>query len=204
MGHQGHRPFGAISSSAAYASGLPAGTVITNTASATYDNGSGSTSVSSNPVSIKVDQLVDVAVTGLDSSPVVASTTPAVLSYSVTNTGNGLDTFALDVSPSVSGNAFDGVISKIVIDNGNGIYEPGIDTEYTAGGTTPTINADGSLKVFVLVSLPSSGADDSDRVRSNSPRPPELEPGHRGPRSLAEALAELMRLLAVLAAMQRL
>jgi uncharacterized repeat protein (TIGR01451 family) len=146
---------------AAHASGLAAGTVITNTASATYDTGTTTTTVNSNPVSVKVDQLIDVAVAGLNSSPVTASSTSAVLSYSVSNTGNGPSTFTLAADPNVSGNAYNGAVQTIEIDNGNGIYEPGIDTVYTVGSATPSIAADGSLKIFVVVALPASGVADN-------------------------------------------
>jgi uncharacterized repeat protein (TIGR01451 family) len=131
--------------------------VISNTASATFNSGS---TVSSNTVTVKVDQLIDVAVAGLNPSAVPASSTPAVLTYSVTNTGNGPSTFTLAGDPNVSGNPFNGLVQSIVIDNGNGIYEAGIDSVYTAGGATPSIAADVSLKVFLLVGLPGSGVTD--------------------------------------------
>ncbi len=142
----------------AQAAGLAAGTVISNTATATFNSGS---TVSSNTVTVKVDQLIDVAVAGLNASAVPASSTPAVLTYSVTNTGNGPSTFTLAGDPNVSGNPFNGLVQSVVIDsNGNGTYDAGVDTVYTAGGATPLIAADASLKVFLLVGLPGSGVSD--------------------------------------------
>jgi uncharacterized repeat protein (TIGR01451 family) len=148
-------------SQSAQAAGLAAGTVITNTATATYTSGSTSSTVSSNPVTVRVNQLIDVAVTGLNSAPVPASSSPAVLSYSITNTGNGPSTFTLSPDANVSGNAYNGTVQTIAIDsNGNGVYDSGVDTVYTTGAATPSIAADGSIRVFLVVALPGSGASD--------------------------------------------
>ncbi|MBS0482867.1 MAG: DUF11 domain-containing protein [Proteobacteria bacterium] len=152
----------AVAASPALASGVPAGTSIQNTATATYNSGSATNTVTSNTVAVTVDQLIDVAVAGLNSAPVPASSSPAVLTYSVTNTGNGPSTFTLAADPNVSGNSYNGTIQQVVIDsNNNGVYDPGTDTVYTTGSATPLINADGSIKVFVLVGLPASGATDN-------------------------------------------
>ena len=143
----------------AQAAGVTAGTLIQNTASATYSSGSGTNTVQSNTVSVKVNQLVDVAVAGLNSSPVTATAT-ATLSYSVTNSGNGSDTFNLVADPNDSGNPFVGAIQTIAIDaNANGQFDPGIDQVISAGGSTPSIAPDSSLKVLVVVSLPANATD---------------------------------------------
>lgn len=149
----------ALVASPAHATGTAANTLIQNTASATYSSGGTSTTVTSNTVDIRVDQLLDVATAGLNSAPVVAGATSATLSYSVTNTGNGADSFTLSVNPAVSGNAFDGVIQTIAIDNnGNGVFDAG-DTVVTNGGTSPVTAPDGSFKVVVVLSLPSGVTD---------------------------------------------
>lgn len=144
----------------AQAAGVDAGTLIQNTASATYTSGSGSGSVTSNTVTIKVDELLDVAVTGVDAAPISTGAGTSVLSYSLTNTGNGPEAFKLTANPSVSGNNFDTTIVSIVIDsNGNGSYDAGVDQVLAAGVATPLIAADASLKVFVIVSLPAGATD---------------------------------------------
>jgi uncharacterized repeat protein (TIGR01451 family) len=144
----------------AQAAGVDAGTLIQNTASATYTSGSGSGSVTSNTVTIKVDELLDVAVTGVDAAPISTGAGTSVLSYSLTNTGNGPEAFKLTANPSVSGNNFDTTIVSIVIDsNGNGSYDAGVDQVLSGGAATPLIAADGSLKVFVIVSLPAGATD---------------------------------------------
>ena len=63
---------------AAHAAGVAAGTVIQNTATATYTAGSTTASVNSNTVSVKVDELINVAVTGLTTTPAAAITALAL------------------------------------------------------------------------------------------------------------------------------
>ncbi len=143
----------------AHATGVTAGTLIQNTASATYTSGAASGTVTSNTVSIKVDELLNVAVAGLTTTPATAGSGNVVLEYSITNTGNGPEAFKVTVNPAVAGNAFDATVQSIVVDNGNGIYEPGVDMVLAPGAATPLIAADGALKIFVIVSLPATATD---------------------------------------------
>lgn len=145
---------------AAQAAGVTAGTLIENTATATYTSGSASGTVQSNTVTVRVDELLDVAVAGLTSAPAPIGSGTVVLAYSVTNTGNGPEAFNLAANPAVAGNQFDATVQQIVIDtNGNGTYDPGVDQVLPAGSATPAIPADGSLTVFVIVSLPAGATD---------------------------------------------
>ena len=149
-----------VGGSPAHAAGVAAGTLIENTATATYAVGTGTASIQSNKVSLKVDELLDVAVASLVATPMPATSGPAVLSYAVTNSGNGDEAFRLAVDPAIAGNPFNGVVQGIAIDsNGNGTYDAGVDTVVPAGGSTPTLAADGSVRVFVLVTLPAGAAD---------------------------------------------
>lgn len=144
----------------AHATGVSAGTLIENTASATYTSGTASGTVQSNTVTVRVDELLDVAVAGLTSTPASAGSGTAVLAYSITNTGNGPEAFNVVVNPAVAGNQFDATVQQVVIDsNGNGTYEPGVDTVLPSGSPTPSIAADGSLTVFVIVALPTTATD---------------------------------------------
>lgn len=144
----------------AHATGVTAGTLIQNTASATYTSGASGGTVTSNTVSIKVDELLNVAVAGLTTTPATAGQTSAVLEYSITNTGNGPEAFNVTVNPAVAGNAFDATVQTVVVDsNGNGTYEPGVDQILATGAATPVIAADGSLKIFVMVGLPAGAVD---------------------------------------------
>lgn len=152
---------------AAHASGVAAGTLIQNTASATYTSGTASGTVTSNTVTVRVDELLDVAVSGLTSTPAVAGSSNVVLAWTITNTGNGPEAFDLVANPAVAGNDFDATVQQIVIDtNGNGTYDPGVDTILPPGSPTPVIAPDASLTIFVLVSLPGTAADgDTSQVQ---------------------------------------
>ena len=87
---------------AAHATGVTAGTLIQNTASATYTSGASGGTVSSNTVTIKVDELLNVAVAGLTTTPAVVGPNSAVIEYSITNTGNGSEAFKITVNPATA------------------------------------------------------------------------------------------------------
>ena len=151
---------GAGTASHAYAAGTPAGTVINNTATATFSIGSTPNTVQSNTVSVKVDQLLNVTVTPLTTTPVLAGTGPATLVYQVTNSGNGSEPFNLTTNPNVSGNPYNTTVQILAIDvNGDGVYEPGVDTIINNGAASPTLAPDASVKVLVLTNLPASATD---------------------------------------------
>lgn len=145
-----------------HAGGVSAGTLIENTASASYDSGSGTVTVPSNTVSLKVDELLDVTVTSLDSGPITTTPGNAVLAFELTNTGNGPEAYTLTANAAVAGNDFDTTIDGIAVDsNGNGTYDPGVDEILTGPETTSELKAEQSLTVFVLVTVP-TGVSDGD------------------------------------------
>src|SRR5690349_9986811 len=116
-------------STPALAAGIAAGTFIENTASATYTTGSTTETVDSNTVTILVDELLDVTVSSLDASAIPLGSGNSVLSFELTNTGNGPEAFEVTPDPAVSGDDFDPTISLIAWDsNGNNVYDPGIGT----------------------------------------------------------------------------
>lgn len=145
---------------AAHASGVQAGTLIANTATATFNAGGSTGTVNSNTVTVRVDELLDVAVAGTAGTPIAVSSDTVALPFTVTNTGNGTEAFNLTVNPTVAGNQFDASVVSIVVDsNGNGIYDPGTDTVLPSGSPTAALDADDTLTVFVLVTLPSGATD---------------------------------------------
>lgn len=152
-------------SSAALASGTAAGTRIENTAVATYALPSGgSGSVNSNTVSFTVDELLDVTVAWADGGDVVVQPglSGRVLSFLVSNTGNGSEAFALSARNTLSGDNFDPSAFAIFLDsNSDGDYDPGIDQAYVPGSGEPIISADGAITVFVVSTIASGEADNS-------------------------------------------
>lgn len=144
----------------AWASGTPAGTLIRNTAMVSFAIGGTVTTLQSTTNTVKVDQLVGVAVTPLFSTPVAVGGTTTVLAYQVTNIGNGVDSFDLTAAPAVAGNAFNAVLQSLVVDsNGNGIYDPGADAVIANGAAGPALAPDATLRVFVIVQPPASASD---------------------------------------------
>ncbi len=148
--------------SPALADGISAGTLIENTASATYNDGTGVQTVDSNTVVVRVDELLDVTVTSLDPGPISTGPGEAVLTFEVINQGNGPEAFELVANPAVAGNDFDTTVDSIAADtNGNGIYDPGVDVILTGPETTEILQADETITVFVIVTVP-NGVSDTD------------------------------------------
>ncbi|MEM7666721.1 MAG: hypothetical protein AAF250_12770 [Pseudomonadota bacterium] len=146
--------------SPALAEGVDAGTLIENTATATYDDGDGPKTVDSNTVTVRVDELIDVTVTSLNSGPVAANPGEAILTFEVTNPGNGPEAYQLTANPAVAGNDFDTVVDSIAVDtNGNGVYDPGVDEILTAPETTAVLAPDEAITVFVLLTVPAGVTD---------------------------------------------
>ena len=157
-----------VLASPAQSAGTPAGTNITNVATATYElpNG-GEASVDSNIVTLKVDELLDVSVAWSDPSDVSASAggTGQLLKFTVTNGGNGAESFTLATIANGGGDDFDPSVTSIVLDsNSNGAYDAGVDTVYSSGSNDPQLDPDQSITVFVLSTVP-AGAGDGQRGR---------------------------------------
>jgi uncharacterized repeat protein (TIGR01451 family) len=139
------------------AAGTHADTAITNTATATYDDGTGTQTVSSNPATIRVDEVLDVTVTSNDSAniPVTTPDVDDVLGFTVTNIGNGPEAFRLVSDPGLGGDDYDPTNNRIYLDtNGNGLFEPGTDPLYVFGVNDPLLAADDSIVVFVVHDTP--------------------------------------------------
>jgi uncharacterized repeat protein (TIGR01451 family) len=152
---------GAGLSAPANAGGVTAGTLIENTAVASYDEGGTPRTINSNTVTVRVDELLDLTLTSLNPGPVAARPGEAVLSFELTNQGNGPEAFKLNANPAVAGNQFDVTVTSIAIDtNANAIYEPGIDLLLTAPQTTAVLAPDAVRTVFVLVRVP-TGVNDT-------------------------------------------
>lgn len=137
-----------------------AGIVIDNTAEATYDDSGVTRTVTSNTVQVRVDELLDVAAASLEAGPLAVRASPAVLSFLVSNTGNGPEAFTLEADTAVAGNAFDATLDSVAIDsNGNGVYDPGVDEVLPAPSVTVSRAAGVSQTVFVILTIPAGIAD---------------------------------------------
>lgn len=149
----------------AVAAGTRAGTQIANTATATYDRpGGGMDTVTSNTVTVRVDEILNVSVTATDPGdvPVRPGQADAPLAFRVINAGNGPEAFSLAGLGTLGGDDFDPNVTAIYIDNGNGVFDPGVDTRYIAGANDPLLQPDGGVTVFVLSTVP-TGAGNGQR-----------------------------------------
>lgn len=146
-----------------HAAGTLAGTNISNTATATFtDPGGASQTVPSNTSILQVDEILDVTVAKNDATNVGVTTpdTEAVLSFTVTNIGNGDETFALTFNNALAGDQFNPTNTRIYLDaNSNGSFEIGTDTLYVAGVNDPVLAPDGTRVVFVVSDIPAGLAN---------------------------------------------
>lgn len=154
--------------SPAWAGGTPAGSIVRNTATATYDAPSGGeTRVTSNEVALTVDEILGATLVSGDPGdvPVTPGSTGQILRYTLTNVGNGSEAFSLLARSNAGGDDFDPSLAEIVLDsNGNGAYDAGVDTLYVAGSNDPVLAADAAQTVFVRSTIP-AGVTDGQRAR---------------------------------------
>ena len=170
-----------------FALGTPAGTPITNQATATYNIGATNFSEPSNTTTTLVAEILNVTVTWQDISNinVSAGDTNEVLTFLLANTGNGSDSYDLSVLNSPSGpGGFTATLADIYLDtNGSGVYDAG-DTQYVLGTNTPPLAADTDVAVFVLNDIPAgplaSGALGDSQLTVMSVTPPAPGPWAAG------------------------
>ncbi|WP_407541984.1 hypothetical protein Q0M94_17035 (plasmid) [Deinococcus radiomollis] len=148
---------------AAGAVGTAAGSAINNTGFVDYVDDTGATStVASTPVTATVAQVYAVSVTpdGTTATPgqtvyTSGNTTGAqttALTYTLTNPGNGTDTFSITTS-AVSANVTAANIKYYLDTNGNGVYDAGTDTLVSG---PVSLAADASKVFFAVYTTPAA------------------------------------------------
>jgi uncharacterized repeat protein (TIGR01451 family) len=141
----------------AFAAGTPAGTVISNTASVDFDLAGTPLSLDSNTVVVTVEERIDV-VTTLRSPQVLVSpndTDQAAL-FTIANTGNGTETFALSIDSTLIGDDFDPdpAVPAIYFDtDASGDFNVG-DQAYQPGVNDPILAPDATIDVFIVNNIP--------------------------------------------------
>jgi len=139
--------------------GVAAGTSIDNTAQVTYTVGSVSATATSNTSSVTVAEILDVVITlQTPSVPVIAGATQQEMLFRLTNTGNGPETFRLQMTSVIGGDDFDPAAAAPAIyfdTDASGDLSPG-DTPYVAGANDPVLNADAFLTVLVVNDIPAA------------------------------------------------
>jgi len=148
-----------LAANSVLAIGTPAGTTITSQATASYQDANGNPLTAlSNIVTVTVSQVGAVSLTPDNA----ATVTPGEVRYYphvVTNGGNGDDT--IDVT-AASANGWTVTLYRDV--NSNGTYEAGTDTplaDSDSDGTpdSGTLAADGTMRVLIAVTVPTTAAD---------------------------------------------
>jgi len=153
--------FGLLSSQPVWAAGTTAATDITNTATADYFVGVTPLMATSNTTTTTVDELLNMTLVGQDAGSQVTVSpgdTNQVLTYQITNTGNGTDSYSLTAS-NLAGDDFDATSIAIYLDDGDGVFNAA--DILLDGSNDPVMNADDVITVFVVADIP-AGLFDGD------------------------------------------
>lgn len=141
------------------AQGVVAGTVIKNTASVSFtiSNQPNSTDTIEASNSFVVAETINAVLTSLDTGAVVVPTpaTDKTLTWQLTNTGNGNESYVLTTLDTVNGDDFNPVVQSLWLES-NGI--PGLqasDTPYQAGSAL-ALTSDQSQIIYVQSNIPAA------------------------------------------------
>jgi uncharacterized repeat protein (TIGR01451 family) len=147
----------------------PAGTPISNQARLQFQVQNAPGEIQSNTVAFRVAQLLDVAVTSQDASDVGVNSPDVgrVLTFRVSNIGNGTETYRLSRADALPGDQFDPVPSSVLVANlylENGL-QPGFqasgpyaDIPYAVGSNDPVMPAATERTVYVVSTIPTGQA----------------------------------------------
>lgn len=154
---------------ASHAAGTAAGTNIQNTAQVSYTVGSSTVTTSSNTSSVTVAEILDAVLTiAAPTVNVSPGATAEELVFTLTNTGNGTETFNLTaLSAGVVGDDFDPTLASpaIYFDTDSSGDFSGGDVAYNAGVNNPVLAADGGVRLIVVNNIPNTALN-GNRGRS--------------------------------------
>ena len=141
-----------------FAVGTVVGTIIENTATVDFVFVNSAERVVSNTITFLVAERIDVVVTPQSGQVVVLPNGFArSLLFTVTNTGNGTETFLLAINSIVVGDDFDPIPSlpdAVFFDtDGSSDFNTG-DVAYVPGGNDPILLADESVDVLLVNDIP--------------------------------------------------
>ena len=141
-----------------FAAGTAVGTLIENTATVDFVQSGTQQQAISNTVSFVVAERIDVVVTLQSGQVVVApNDVDRALLFTVTNTGNGTETFTIAINSIVAGDDFDPVPAApdaVFFDtDGSGDFNAG-DVAYNPGVNDPLLIADESVDLLIVNDIP--------------------------------------------------
>ncbi len=149
--------------SSVQAAGTAAGTAIVTKAHLAYTSGMGTElALDSEPVQTVVAELLEVSVVWQDAAPipVAPGASLQLLTFALTNTGNGAESYVLALNHALAEDDFDPTAGRVFLDtDGNGRFESASDSEYILGTQTPELPADSRLLAFVLCAIPAGVTD---------------------------------------------
>ena len=150
------------------AAGTAAGTSIQGAAQVSYSFGGATQTASSNTVTVTVVEMLDVVVTVAGNASVSSGDTQQELVFTVTNTGNGTETFDLAaLSAGITGDQFDptAAANPLYFDTDNSNDLSAGDTIHVPGSNDPVLAADANVRVILVNDIPAT-AGDGQRGRS--------------------------------------
>ena len=159
---------GVFAAAPVQASGTVAGIEILSTAVASFDiGGVPQAPMSSNSCQVFVDELLDAVLVNDDGAAVAVSSpqSGAIVQFTLTNTGNGRETFRLVADELVVGDVFDPAVVGIHLES-NGVVGlqigAGGDDAYVPGSNDPSLASDTSQIVYVASDIPATQAANAD------------------------------------------
>ncbi|MFZ4621887.1 MAG: DUF7619 domain-containing protein [Bacteroidota bacterium] len=162
-----------LSTTSAFAAGTPAGTAIKNVASMTYKDLSGGSfpTLYSDTATVTVEQVAGVTLTPVGSLKYSSDSMYVYFAHTVTNTGNGTDSYNMSSADSASW------APTILFDaNGNGVWDTG---ENTTVASISNLAADATYKVIIRLFVPNgtaSGKLDTNRTTATSTFDNSIDP----------------------------
>ncbi|MGH8503427.1 MAG: hypothetical protein ACREVE_13340, partial [Gammaproteobacteria bacterium] len=163
-------------STGAYAAGTPSGTPVSNTATLNYSVGDvAQTPVSSEPVVFVVDNKVDLTVTSMGGRSVESGTDNQPLRFTLTNTGNTTQGYLLSAIAATD-DTTDMESVRIYVDDGDGAFDVGGDTEYQTGSNVGDIAPDDTIDLWIVANTPDTASN--NQTASLQPVGNHHERGH--------------------------
>lgn len=161
-----------FTSTAALADGTDAGTNVSNTVTVDYNVGGVAQPQESDNADFVVDRKIDLTVSGPAANVVVVpGSTNQLLTYTITNDGNGAQGYDIDVAVAGGGTAiglvldaggtFDPGEYQVYVDDGDASFNAGTDTLYTPTGTSNAFDLikDATQTLFIVANIPAGAAD---------------------------------------------
>ncbi len=148
----------------ALAVGVPVGTVINNQAQVDAMVDGNPVNLVSNFAAFTVDEVLNLTLTWQDATNVMVrpGETGQMLTFLLTNTGNGAEDFYLTIDNAIAGDQFEPQSPLLYLDtNGNSNYDPGTDQAYDPVSNLPLLAPDQGINLFIFNDIP-SGLNDND------------------------------------------